>query len=131
VTGAPVGRGVRAADLVALLTERSLLETRRMSESDELYVEDERLDPALASDVQVLARIHVVTDVTHGFATILRMGFGRRERAAREALAWRWAATSESGRRWMASRCGLESRRHADLLREIVGSGVAGVDGGG
>jgi hypothetical protein len=126
-----VSARVRASDLIALLTERCLLETRRMSESNELYVEDERLDPALASDVQVLARIHLLTDVTHGFATILRMGLGRRERAARDALVWRWAATSESGRRWMASRCGLESRRHADLLREIIGPDSAGVEGDG
>lgn len=116
------GRGrVGAADLLAVLTERSLTEIRRMAETGEVYVEDEVLDPHAPADVDALARMHLLADVTHGFANVLRSGAFRRERAARHALRWRWSATSESGRRWIRSRLALHGPRHAAALTHLVG----------
>ncbi len=130
-----IGRGrPGAADLLAVLTERSLIEIRRMAETGELYVEDEVLDPHVPADVDALARVHLLADVTHGFANVLRASAFRRGRAARHALRWRWSATSESGRRWMRSRLALHGPRHVAALTQLVGpgadaSGSAGADG--
>ncbi|MFC8192367.1 hypothetical protein ACFUMH_11990 [Cellulomonas sp. NPDC057328] len=107
-----------------MLTERSLIEIRRMGEAGELYVEDEELDPHEPADVDVLARMHLLADITHGFANVLRMSPLRRRRAARHALRWRWAATSEPGRRWMTSRLALRSPGHAATLKALVESGA-------
>lgn len=114
-------RQVGPLDVIAVLTERALVEIRWMAETGEVYVEDERLDPDSPSDVDALARMHLVADVTHGFANVLRMGAVRRGHAARDALRWRWSATSGSGRRWMASRLALTSPRHVAALRAVVG----------
>ncbi|WP_309134109.1 hypothetical protein [Cellulomonas sp.] len=95
-----------------------------MAETGELHVEDEVLDPHAPADVDPLARMHLLADVTHGFANVLRMSAFRRERAARHALRWRWSATSESGRRWMRSRLALHSPGHAAALTHLVGTGA-------
>lgn len=115
-------RRVSAVDLLAVLTERSLIEIRRMAETGELYVEDEELNPHESADVNALARMHLLADIAHGFANVLRMSAFRRGRAARHALRWRWSATSESGRRWMTSRLALRSPGHAAALRALVES---------
>ncbi|MFC8192360.1 hypothetical protein ACFUMH_11955 [Cellulomonas sp. NPDC057328] len=109
-------------DLVAVLTEQSLIEIRRMGEAGEMYVEDEELDPRESADVDALARMHLLADITHGFPNVLRMSPLRRRRAAQHAVRWRWVATIEPGRRWMASRLALRSSAHAAVLWALVAS---------
>lgn len=114
-------RRVRASDLLALFTERAVIEVRWMAGAGELYVENEELDPAVEADVDVLARIRLLTDITHGFANVLGMNPLRRRRAARQALSWRWSVTGESGHRWMRARAGVWSPGHLATLEDIVG----------
>ncbi|MCC2320791.1 hypothetical protein [Cellulomonas xiejunii] len=120
-----------ARDLVALLTRRALVDCRRLagSVSGDLYVEDERLDPRVASDVQPLARIHLLTEIVQGFPRVLRMTPARGERAALDALRRSWAATTASGRRWITARAATEGPRHLATLRAIVGPGEPDVEG--
>lgn len=124
------GARVAAADLVMLLAERALLESRSMTATvdGELYVLDEFLDPVMESDVRVLARIHLLTDVAHGFVRLLRWGPVRRERAARHALRYGWSVASDPGRRWIVSRMAAEGPGHVAALRRIVGPDVEMVE---
>ena len=115
---------VRESDLLALFTERALVEVRWMAGANELYVENEELDPSVEEDVDVLARIRLLTDITHGFANVLGMNPLRRRRAARQALSWRWSVTGESGHRWMRARAGVWSPGHLAMLEDVVGRGV-------
>ncbi|WP_433089084.1 hypothetical protein ACQP1P_22395 [Dactylosporangium sp. CA-052675] len=86
---------------------------------------------ALASDLRqgaiaghevadAIARMQMIADVTHDFPPLLiRPGLLGRERAAREALVWRWGVSTDAAREWIEAAladAGPQFRRYPAML---------------
>ncbi|MER7283183.1 hypothetical protein ABT369_53025 [Dactylosporangium sp. NPDC000244] len=86
---------------------------------------------ALASDLRqgaiaahevadAIARMQMIADVTHDFPLLLiRPGLLGRERAAREALVWRWGVSTDAAREWIGAAladAGPQFRRYPAML---------------
>lgn len=103
---------------VAHLVTRGFIEIRSLATDLSRRAENDITAPA---DPGVLARIRTIAEVCHSLSSVLAEDdAAERERKARWALAYRWAASSAESREWIMSVLGADIAELLDRERPVI-----------
>jgi hypothetical protein len=106
--------GPSSARAAAHLVQTGLREIRAMAERREVLPEDIDSESEFATDV--MARMHMIVDVCHGFPPAEAVADAtEREMQAAAALSWRWQVSVPEARRWMTIRLEQLGPQYRDM----------------
>jgi len=110
--------GPPMAPAVAHLVTRGFIEIRSLTTDLSRRAEN---DVAAPADPGVVARIRTIAEVCHSLSSVLaEEDATERERKARWALAYRWAASSAESREWIMAVLGADIAELLDRERHVI-----------
>jgi hypothetical protein len=103
---------------VAHLVTRGFIEIRSLATELSRRAENE---PVAPTDPGVLARIRTIAEVCHSLSSVLAEDDAiEREKKARWALTYRWAASSAESREWIMSALGADIAELLERDRRVI-----------